>query len=115
MEMTRALLVTAASVAITVGGCTRVPTETVLARPARPAYDSGHTFGSGNRTGENTTTAADTGGQSDRTGYIGGGGRVSSAGDDPSSDRGIGMIAGGRSEGADSTGTNRGVLIGSGH
>lgn len=115
MVMTRALLVIAAPLAFAIGACTRVPTETVEAGPAGPAYDSGHTFGSGNRHSQNTTTAADPYGTSDRTGYIGGGGRVSSVGDGPSSDRGIGMIGGGRSEEVDSTVTSRGVLIGSGH
>lgn len=113
MVMTRALLVIAAPLAFAVGACTRVPTETVEARPGGPAYDSGHTFGSGNRHSQNTTTAADSSGKSDRTGYIGGGGRVSSVGDGPSSESGIGMIGGGRSE--EAAVTSPGVLIGSGH
>lgn len=59
MKTSRALLAVAALLTFSVGACARVPTGAAEADTASPAYDGGHTFGSGNREGENATTAAD--------------------------------------------------------
>ncbi len=59
MTKSRALLTVTTLLGLSVVACTGAPTAATEAQPAGAAYDGGHTFGSGNRQGENATTAAD--------------------------------------------------------
>jgi hypothetical protein len=53
------LAVAALLLASTFAACTGAPTEPADVKAADAAYDTGHTFGSGNRDAGDTTTAAD--------------------------------------------------------
>jgi hypothetical protein len=112
MKNSRVLLAFAVFGVIATGACSRVPTATDRAGPAGPAYAGGHTFGSGNRGGDGTTTAAAPGAPTTAAcseerggGWVGPGGRAGDPCGIPSqeyapslSSEGIGMIGGGRAD-----------------
>lgn len=59
MTTPRTLIAVAALLVLSAAACTGAPTSTTEAHSATAAFDGGHTFGSGNRTAGNATTAAD--------------------------------------------------------
>lgn len=120
MKNSRVLLAFSALAVVTTGACSRVPTGPYQADPAGPAYDGGHTFGSGNRGGDGTTTATAPGGPTTAAcseerggGWVGPGGRIEDGCGTTSSEQyvpsfspqGIGMIGGGRSDAGEPTST----------
>lgn len=121
MKKSHVVLAVSAFAVIATGACSRMPTATDQADPAGPAYDGGHTFGSGNRGGDGTPTVAATGGATTAAcseerggGWVGPGGRIEdhcgTTSPEPYvpslSSQGVGMIGGGRSDAGEPTPSN---------